>query len=86
MINYFNRPFKEKILFIFVLLFNLLIGGSIYYLLEILYRGYSHDSMFIVGGLCFVGIGLVNERFGYKSSTKFVMLRLKTSVRFGKLA
>jgi uncharacterized membrane protein len=37
------------------------IGGAIYYLLEIIWRGYSHSSMFIVGGLCFVLIGLINE-------------------------
>lgn len=37
------------------------IGGAIYYLLEIIWRGYSHSSMFIVGGLCFVLISLINE-------------------------
>lgn len=38
-----------------------LIGGCIYVLLEILWRGYSHWSMFVLGGICFVTIGLINE-------------------------
>lgn len=38
-----------------------LIGGVSYYFIEILYRGYSHFSMIIVGGLCFVLIGSLNE-------------------------
>lgn len=36
-------------------------GGAIYYSIEILYRGHSHPSMFILGGLCFVIVGLLNE-------------------------
>ena len=28
------------------------IGGCIYYGIEIIFRGYSHESMFILGGLC----------------------------------
>ena len=38
------------------------IFGSIYYLIEILFRGYSFPSMFIVGGLCGLLIGLINEK------------------------
>ena len=37
------------------------IGGLIYYLIECAARGYSHWTMFVVGGLCFVIIGLLNE-------------------------
>ncbi len=29
------------------------IGGTGYYLMEILWRGYSHWTMFVLGGLCF---------------------------------
>ena len=43
----------------YIMLFTL--GGSIYYTIEILYRGHSHISMFIVGGVCFILIGLINE-------------------------
>ena len=42
-------------------LFLLCVGGSIYYLVEVLYRGYSHYTMFFVGGICFILIGLLNE-------------------------
>lgn len=37
-------------------------GGTGYYLLELLYRGYSHYSMAICGGVCFFLIYLVNAR------------------------
>ncbi len=33
------------------------IGGTAYMTLEFLWRGYSHGSMFIAGGLCFLLIG-----------------------------
>lgn len=39
-----------------------IIGGGIYYAIEILWRGYSHWSMWLLGGLCFVLIGLLDER------------------------
>lgn len=46
-----------------------LIGGGIYYLLEVLWRGYSHWTMFILGGLCFVIMGLLNEyKFSWNDS------------------
>lgn len=37
------------------------LGGIIYYSIEILWRGYSHPSMFILGGICLVCVGLINE-------------------------
>lgn len=37
------------------------IGGVIYYIIEILFRGYSHWSMIVLGGICFVLIGLLDE-------------------------
>ena len=40
----------------------LYIGGIVYVLLEMLWRGWSHPSMFLVGGLCFVIIGELNGR------------------------
>lgn len=42
-----------------VLLF--FIGGLLYYLIEIAWRGHSHWTMFCLGGACFVCIGLINE-------------------------
>lgn len=44
-------------------LFLFLCGGLIYCLIEILFRGRTHWSMYILGGLCFVIIGLLNEYF-----------------------
>lgn len=41
----------------------LVIGGAAYYGLEMLWRGRSHWTMFIVGGACFVLCGLINELF-----------------------
>ncbi len=41
------------------------VGGAIYIMIEMLWRGYSHWSMLIVGGLCFVMIGLINEYYSY---------------------
>ena len=38
-----------------------LIGGTIYVGIELLWRGYSHWTMFILGGLCFICCGLLNE-------------------------
>ena len=38
-------------------------GGCIYYLIEMLFRGYSHWTMMVLGGICFVLIGKINESF-----------------------
>ena len=35
-------------------LFLLGVGGSVYYGVEVLFRGFSHWSMFLLGGLCLV--------------------------------
>lgn len=40
-----------------------MIGGLLYILIELLWRGRTHWTMFIVGGLCFVLVGLINEVF-----------------------
>ena len=39
----------------------LLTGGGLYVLVELIWRGRSHWTMFLLGGLCFIGIGLINE-------------------------
>lgn len=39
----------------------LVIGGIAYYGIEILYRGYSHWTMMLVGGIAFIFCGLINE-------------------------
>ena len=48
-----NFVIKEFIIFI--------IFGLMYVTIELLYRGHTHYSMFIVGGICGVLIGLIND-------------------------
>ncbi len=38
-----------------------LIGGRLYTWIELLWRGRTHWTMFLLGGLCFVIMGLLNE-------------------------
>ena len=57
---------QEKItlmLFKYLLIWE--IGGIVYYCIEILFRGYSHVSMYILGGFCLVLIGLLNEIYSF---------------------
>lgn len=42
--------------------FLMFVGGTVYYGLEVINRGFSHWTMAVVGGICFVLIGLLNER------------------------
>lgn len=49
-----------------------LIGGFVYMCIEILWRGYTHWSMFVLGGICFVIMGLLNE---YKIQWHWCLLR-----------
>lgn len=44
-----------KLLWLFV------IGGLLYNVLEMFYRGWTHWTMFFLGGLCFICLGLINE-------------------------
>lgn len=60
-----NFIFKESVLFLF--------GGTIYYLIEVLARGYSHWSMFLLGGLCFIIIGLLNEFYKWDMLFQYQM-------------
>lgn len=43
-----------------------IIGGTIYVSLELLFRGRSHISMFILGGFCFVLIGGINNYISWE--------------------
>ena len=36
-------------------------GGTMYVIVELIYRGRSHGSMFLLGGVCFWMIGLMDE-------------------------
>lgn len=63
----------------------LLIGGTTYFGIEILWRGYSHWTMALVGGLCFVLIGAINEYIPWEMGfiqQAFIGATIVTSVEF----
>ena len=62
----------KKILNKYVLLW--IIGGIIYTIMEILFRGYTHYSMFILGGICFICLGLINELLSWETPLVLQML------------
>ena len=43
------------------------IGAFLYLFIEILYRGHTHWTMGVLGGACFVLIGLINEVFTWNT-------------------
>lgn len=46
---------RLKYVFLFVT------GGLLYNIVELAFRGWSHWTMFILGGICFICLGLINE-------------------------
>ena len=42
-------------------LFLFVTGGLLYNLVELVFRGWSHWTMFFLGGLCFICLGAINE-------------------------
>ena len=50
------------------------IGGLIYVILELIWRGYSHWTMFLLGGTCFVLLGLINEILDWDTPLTLQML------------
>ena len=60
MLKLYNRTLKYILLFF--------IGGYSYCGVELLFRGFSHISMLIAGGICFILIGLLNDVFPHKIS------------------
>lgn len=49
-------------------IFLFITGGFAYGMVENISRGFSHISMFIAGGICFILIGLLNEIFPWEMS------------------
>ena len=47
-------------------LFYISFGGLLYYIIEILYRGHSHYSMFLCGGTVFYCVSLLNRKYREK--------------------
>lgn len=60
-----NRCFKSIILF--------MIGGATYNVIELAFRNYTHWSMFILGGLCFILIGVLNELFNLSITSQMLI-------------
>lgn len=50
---------KSKLLTKYIFLF--LVGGFVYMAIELMWRQKTHWSMGILGGICFLEIGLINE-------------------------
>ena len=43
-------------------------GGTFYYFFECLIRGFSHWTMFLLGGLCFSLISVINQKYSLTMS------------------
>lgn len=41
------------------------IGGLSYIAIELLWRGHTHWTMFVVGGICFLIVGSINEYYSW---------------------
>lgn len=48
-------------------LFLGVVGSIIYMSLEILWRGYTHWTMGVLGGICFICLGLINEILSWET-------------------
>ena len=55
-------------------LFLGIIGSIVYMNLEILWRGYTHWTMGILGGICFICLGLINELLSWETPLVLQML------------
>lgn len=49
-------------------------GGAMYYCIELVYRGHSHWSMFMLGGCCFGMIDVISEKMKFLKSVWSKML------------
>lgn len=65
-----NKKFKMELKYAFLLA----VGGLIYILIELIFRGRTHISMFFLGGICFIAVGLINELFSWKTPLIIQML------------
>ena len=51
-----------------------LTGGIIYGLIEFFFRGYTHWTMVLLGGICFIAVGSLNEQYDWE--TPFILQML----------
>ena len=61
-----------KLIIKYVVLF--VTGGLVYMSLELLWRGYTHWTMGVLGGICFICLGLINELLSWKTPLALQML------------
>lgn len=69
---------RSKLLLKYLFLF--LFGGTIYCLIELLFRGHTHPSMYILGGICFIICGLYNEVLSWETPLVLQMFLGATSI------
>ena len=63
-----------------------IVGGLIYGLLEVAFRGFTHVSMVILGGACFIAIGLLNELYTWDMALTSQMMLSSIIITAGELA
>lgn len=66
----------------YLLLF--VIGGCLYYYIEVLMRGWSHWSMFVLGGMCFLFISVQNKISWWDQKLYKQLLRCVTFILCGE--
>lgn len=69
----------------FQYLFLFLCGGSVYYIIEFIYKhifsgGRTHFSMFVVGGIMLIIIGLINEIQTFKGLCLIKQMALSAAI------
>ncbi len=74
---------KAKSLLKYIFMFCL--GGVFYYLFECMIRGFSHWTMFLLGGLCFMVLSFINQCFSIKLSLLRQMLLSSIMITFLEL-
>ena len=90
----YNKGFVRKLklyffwkvwikLSVFYSLASVLIGGAAYNVIEILWRGYTHPTMALVGGLCFFVMLQIEKRLNASLFTKALLCALAiTAIEF----
>ena len=61
-----------KLIIKYVVLF--VTGGLVYISLELLWRSYTHWTMGVLGGICFICLGLINEILSWETPLALQML------------
>ena len=61
-----------KLIIKYVVLF--VTGGLVYMSLELLWRGCTHWTMGVLGGICFICLGLINEILSWETPLTLQML------------